>query len=758
MNLKNSFLVGMNKPVKIILNITAGLLLLSPFFFMRSLLYPFVLGKATLIQILIALTLPFLGALIFSYRRTLFKRNQILTWSVLIYALLLLLATITGVSSWQSFWGTSDRSFGVFTILHILLAYFVFLIVLKDEHSRRNLLLWAVVIGAAVSLAGIFEYLRSGNGTRITGFFGNPILFGGYLLFPLFFSLIFLLRNLRNIFWKRFFYFAAAIVVLFALFFAQSRGALIGAILGGLVAVAIFVINSSGNKKTLIIKILAIIGIAIALIFILERSGNRITISLLRRFSDISLKDASTDQRLRLYGIAFDAFKDRSLLGWGPENFDYAFDRNYNPSMLKYGISQTWADRSHNSYLDMLVTNGILGFAAYIFMFIAAAFHLRKSVRLKLRDKFEAGILAALLVAYGIYNFFAFDSQVSLVYFMFFLAYIGAQQVNYENKKLELKNRRSLIIALSLVPISLLSILFTVRNARAASHMLRFTNLAPLQSEERLNEAKSALNIKPTLIRDFRLRIANTAFEDAGTLPPSSADILLSFAIDEMKKNTKEAPQDFSYWFALGNLYLERGMLIDSAYLPKAEDAYLSAQMLSPYRQVLFFQLASLKLVQREYAEAVKILEKVAEFDPLVGQSDWRLGIAYAYNGQTGLAREKWKEAIFKKDSAISYKLYPGKVDIFNVNYAPAILKEVRFAADIATRDHDFELLRALSLISIELQKTNSSYYAQLAVTELELGNFSAAREATLIVMEMDPSAKAEVEVFLQEIAKREKR
>lgn len=743
-------------------NITVGLLLLSPLFFMRSLLYPFVLGKATLIQIFIALMLPFLGMILYFYRKSFFKRDQILTWSVLVYAGALLLTTITGVSSWQSFWGTSDRSFGVFTVLHILSAYFVFLIALKDESSRRRLMFLALIIGVAAGLMGIFEYLSSSNGTRITGAFGNPILFGGYLLFPLFFSLILIFRNLRDNFWTRMIYVAIFSVILFALLFAQSRGALFGAVFGGLAAAAIFVMTSSGNKKIFILKILAIIGIVTTLIFILERGGNNIAISLVRRFFQISLKDASTDQRLRLYGVAFEAFKDKPWLGWGPENFDYAFDRNYDPSMLKYGVSETWVDRSHNNYLDTLVTNGVLGVAAYVFMFIAAGLVLYKRIRIKTSDKNEDALLFALLTAYGVYIFFAFDSQASMVYFVFFLAYLGAPLVNYGNEKLELKNRGSIVLAILLLPLSLSSLIFTLKNVTAAGHMLKFSYLAPGAIEERLNEIKSALKIKPPLIRDFRLRVANKVFEDAVTMNKDDAEIFLSLAIDEMEKNVKEAPEDFSYRFALGNLYLERGMLINANYLDKAEEVFNSAEPLSPNRQSLFFQWASVEYLKKDFDKAIFLLKRTVAFDPSIGQPHWRLGIGYAYNEEVPKAIGEWRTALWKgyEPEIIYFKANTGAGDvkIDNINFAPDIKNEREFVLNISLRERDFDIFRVLTILSIGsvTGEAKGGLYAKLAVAELETGNFSDAREALRRAVEYDPSAQAEAEIFLRDIYSRE--
>lgn len=741
------------KPIKLMINITATLLLLSPLFFMRSLFYPFVLGKSTIIQMVVALLFPFLILIIFSFSKSFFKREQLLNWALVVYAAVLILTAATGIYPRQSFWGTSDRSLGVFNLLHLLAAYFIFLIVLKEAKPRKYLILFAVFTGLLVSILGIFEYFGT-NGSRIMGLFGNPILFAGYLLFPLFLSLIFVVRG---ILWKRLVFLAIFITIFASLLFAQSRGALAGAILGGVTVIVAIVWSHVGKKKTIFLKIAAIIAVTVILIFILAKSGNPTAVSLTRRFTRLSLEDASSDQRLRLYAVALKAAGDRFIFGWGPENFDYAFDRNYDPTLLKYGVSETWVDRSHNIYLDTLVMSGILGLSSYAAIFIVAFIMLRRSVTLGVRDVREAGVLGALLVAYGVANFFAFDSSPSFIYFMFVLAYINAPLFKGEDKNIENKKGKIYIILAGGILVALISIIFTLRNARAALHMLRFTAIPSIAVGERLREIDYVLKTNSPLARDFRLRFANTVFEDAGNLPKNEAETTLSRAIEEMEKSVKEAPDDFSYRYALGNLYLERGLLLDPKNLDKAEEIFNSAESLAPRRQSLFFQLASVQYLKHDFAKAVSILEQVVSFDPEMGQAHWRLGIAYAYNGELDKALKSWRRALYTKDGgAVEYVFIKNDLNVYHLNYAPTILKELIFASNIALRESDYQLLRALTLISMVVEGKNIERYGKLAAIELKLGNFSAARIVVQNIIEIDGSARAEAEAFFSEIEKQE--
>jgi len=59
----------------------------------------------------------------------------------------------------------------------------------------------------------------------------------------------------------------------------------------------------------------------------------------------------------------------RSLIGYGPESMYVAFSKFYPPELGHYEARNKMPDRSHNETFDALVTTGFLGFLAYIFLF-----------------------------------------------------------------------------------------------------------------------------------------------------------------------------------------------------------------------------------------------------------------------------------------------------------------------------------------------------------------------------------------------------
>jgi tetratricopeptide (TPR) repeat protein/O-antigen ligase len=61
----------------------------------------------------------------------------------------------------------------------------------------------------------------------------------------------------------------------------------------------------------------------------------------------------------------------RTVIGWGPETMFVAYNRFYPPSLANVEARGASPDRSHEAYLDELVTKGLLGLISYLFLLIS---------------------------------------------------------------------------------------------------------------------------------------------------------------------------------------------------------------------------------------------------------------------------------------------------------------------------------------------------------------------------------------------------
>ena len=59
----------------------------------------------------------------------------------------------------------------------------------------------------------------------------------------------------------------------------------------------------------------------------------------------------------------------RTIIGYGPESMWVAYNQVYPPELAHYEARNASPDRSHNETFDALVTTGVIGFLAYIFLF-----------------------------------------------------------------------------------------------------------------------------------------------------------------------------------------------------------------------------------------------------------------------------------------------------------------------------------------------------------------------------------------------------
>lgn len=87
----------------------------------------------------------------------------------------------------------------------------------------------------------------------------------------------------------------------------------------------------------------------------------------------------------------------RTIVGWGPESMFVAFNQFYPPSLANIEARGASPDRSHEAYLDELVTKGVLGLASYLFVIISA---LTLAVTLMRRlDDWRAQVLLSACIA-----------------------------------------------------------------------------------------------------------------------------------------------------------------------------------------------------------------------------------------------------------------------------------------------------------------------------------------------------------------------
>lgn len=99
----------------------------------------------------------------------------------------------------------------------------------------------------------------------------------------------------------------------------------------------------------------------------------------------------SGPNRLVFWSIAVDGFKERPVLGWGGDTYQYVYGKYFNPIIFTEGYApEYWVDKSHSYYFDELVTGGILGFISLISLYGVLLFGL---IRKAINNREKEGLL-----------------------------------------------------------------------------------------------------------------------------------------------------------------------------------------------------------------------------------------------------------------------------------------------------------------------------------------------------------------------------
>lgn len=283
------------------------------------------------------------------------------------------------------------------------------------------------------------------EGYRFAGSIGNPAYAAVYLIFVLFYVFYLLFDRYK----QGMKYFSAIGLLILAVFFSAffflsaTRGAFVGLIVAGLMGLAYLGISIKSWRKWFLIFgaiILLIVGSLIYFRntpFVKSIPGSRVF--------DISFQTENFQNRVVIWKIAIDGFKERPLLGWGPENFPYTFDKHYNPK--HYSIIAgfgAWYDRAHNVFLDYLNQAGILGLLSFLSIFAVFYWQLFKRTRIdtnrntnrhehKQRSTVnsqwsivQGALIFALPIAYLVQGIVLFDilpTYISLFLFLAFAVY-----------------------------------------------------------------------------------------------------------------------------------------------------------------------------------------------------------------------------------------------------------------------------------------------------------------------------------------------
>ncbi|MEK6820859.1 MAG: O-antigen ligase family protein, partial [archaeon] len=310
------------------------------------------------------------------------------------------------------------------------------------------------------------------------------------------------------------------------IFRTETRGDILGLMVGLLMILGFFAfrpprfkVNFFKSRYVYLFVFLLIV--FLGFVFLATKSNSFWSrVPGLNRFQNVSFSSQELVPRLSAISAAWQGFKEKPILGWGYENFNLPFNKHYDPKTLELGYQETRFDKTHNLFLEYLVTGGAVLFLAFIFLVVVLFYG-----AFKLSDKLLGQMIAAALIAYLARSFFVFDTLGPLLIFYLLIGFIGGnlkdieiQGLNNNQQKLEKSNNndKGVIMVSGAMLISLFLVYVLNINVMRAGYYqyLGFTSFVKSKPKLAIESFKKGIEVWTPYAWDFKRDYAAVVAEN----------------------------------------------------------------------------------------------------------------------------------------------------------------------------------------------------------------------------------------------------
>ena len=291
------------------------------------------------------------------------------------YLLFVLLSSSVSFSPLQTLFGVEWRYEGLLVVFSYAVLFFVGVHFFGSASGFRTLITAASIAALFVIAYGLLQLFRPPlfhgeaqmrlwyetiGAPRIGSLIGSPVEFGGYLCVV---TPLILVLGLAGTSRGRFVWLSGATLGVAALVMTLTRAAWLGIAAGAVVfavAAGAAVLRRHRRELVVMTAALAVVLAGLVMVFVTpERMANRAT-------SAVAMGSGSGGQRVYIWEGTAALIGQRPVLGWGLETLGLVFPYD-RPSQVKhFGLGAIIIDRAHNDVLQVVVSNGIPGAAAYV--------------------------------------------------------------------------------------------------------------------------------------------------------------------------------------------------------------------------------------------------------------------------------------------------------------------------------------------------------------------------------------------------------
>lgn len=611
----------MNKILRYVCLVGLFLVPLIPLVVLNSLFFPFITGKNFAFRIIVEII--FGAWMILAVTDVRYRPKW--TWLpgfVLAFVGVMALADAASVFPYKSVWSNFERMEGLVTLIHLAAYFFVAATVLNTERLWNWLFNTTIGVSLIVTVYGFLQVAGrlpiNQGGVRLDATFGNATYLAIYVVFHIFLTAYllvsdnkFLLVPRSNNQPKNEKYIVAGVIILLeliVLYHTATRGAILGLIGGALVAAGIIAWKEkqrSAVRKTAIGMIVALVIIVGGFLAVKDTAFVKNS-PVMARFSSISITEKTTMSRFYLWNMAFQGFKERPVLGWGQESFNYVFNKYYDPRLYN---QEQWFDRTHNVIFDWLIAGGILGLGTYLLLFGSLAWYVSKSDKFTIAQK---SVLIGLLVAYFIHNLFVFDNIVSYILYFTIAAYIFSKSTQMHHVVEHKLTPNRVVAPLAIIATLLILYYVNVPAINQNRSLIKSLSLATNTSvTANVAKFKDTLAYNSFGTPETREQIMIMSQQVLGSQQGvAGAQELGQLAIDEGQKQVLRTPNDARYYILYGSFLAGTGLY------QIAEPVIAKGVALTPKKQSALFVLGSTQIGLREYDKAAATFKKALDLAP----------------------------------------------------------------------------------------------------------------------------------------------
>ncbi len=552
----------------------------------------------------------------FSFKRAWEVITHPLSLALIAFTISMAISAAFSVNPGRAFWGTIERGEGVFGMVHYVIL-FLFIAWGLSEKERGIILKIFLLSGLVIFISGIQETLQGGE-VRTMSYVGNASFLAGHFLFLIAAGGMVAKESKKYGIWWHIGAWLMPLVGVAGIFFTRTRSAIAGIAVGGAVLLFLWAVRTYGKKVLWIavaISILGAGGVWVGKSYVRGLMGSRIS---------------SVETRVYMWDSAWQAFKEKPIVGWGGEHFLLASSVHYNPKAARHG--ETWFDRTHNKILDILVSQGIIGILAF-FALVGSV------IWIAWRDKTgKKAIAFAFGAAYLTHSIFTPDQTISWIDLIVFLGWLAGS----EGEKNKEKPRQGLAERAGAAGIVMFAI--------AA---LWYGNGAPYRDLKAFYKAKRGEDPISFLEKGIAGNTFVRAEAEGRVLDfymEKHPDFIVEedtsdFIQEEARFLAEKEPQDIRHGIRYAQILLQQGKNNNALY-DEAEQELEKLLQIAPKRLELYYLLAQTRGLKGRMKEAVQTAEYAVELAPEIARAHFILGVVLALSEDAVLQKRGEEELI----------------------------------------------------------------------------------------------------------------